>query len=198
MQTHSGRAESLKKLETPIQERFSYKGLDRTLVHISHIFGDEVQNCQWRRQNGLEKLLSVYCWSRISLSRQSRWINKLAGESQHLFIARKVNGDLLDIYPTSILANKYTVNIEQTIQKCEVMNRDNPRKDEDEQRLLVNSFAANSDRYKGFSSCWRFTGSPPQLASFAFRLASAHKIPFADVTIGQLLHIHIGMICHCC
>ena len=53
------------------------------------------------------------------------------------------------------------------------MNRDNPRKDEDEQRLLVNSFAANSDRYKGFSSCWRFTGSPPQLASFAFCLASA-------------------------
>ena len=74
------------------------------------------------------------------------------------------------------------------------MNRDNPRKDEDEQRLLVNSFAANSDRYKGFSSCWRFTGSPPQLASFAFRLAPTHKIPFPDVTIGQSLHIHIGNI----
>ena len=69
------------------------------------------------------------------------------------------------------------------------MRKDNPRKDEDEQRLLVNSFAANSDRYKGFSSCWRFSGSPPQLASFAFRLAPAHKIPFADVTIVNVIWV---------
>ena len=59
MQTHSGRAESLKKLETPIQERFSYKGALTGHWYTYHIYlearckivkGDGFETAKWFRK----------------------------------------------------------------------------------------------------------------------------------------------------
>ena len=73
MQTHSGRAESLKKLETPIQERFSYIPFE--ICNINNTLNSarkQVMKSQFILLVNIQdhRIISIICLLRIVMLKQ--------------------------------------------------------------------------------------------------------------------------------